>query len=245
MNPDFRANVRTAATAISSAATEDELFQALRAVENAFGADQAHASLRYGQNHAVKPVMLLTTHKPEAVITYLDQKAYEADPVALHLKARTTVASSEDLDWSASRAQEVRELKQRFGVGPTGLGVSVFGPAGEWAMVTLSSGHSPAPWIEVMPESKCMFSRIGTLFFERMHELAARSRPENPPLSPRETEALTWTARGKTIAETAMILGLAASTVRHLLDNARDKLHAATKAEAVAKAMQHRLIQVG
>jgi DNA-binding NarL/FixJ family response regulator len=55
-------------------------------------------------------------------------------------------------------------------------------------------------------------------------------------LSDRETEALTWVARGKTSAEIAIILGLSKRTVDFHLENARVKLGVQTRTEAVIKA---------
>jgi DNA-binding CsgD family transcriptional regulator len=240
-DPDFHARVRAAMLAVSTSHSENELLEALEQVTHAFGADYGHASLRYGQQHASTPVVFLTTYEQTAVDTYLAARAYEADPVAAHLKSRTTVASSEDLDWSSPEARQVLQLKRDFGVGPSGLCVSVFGPCGAWGMVTLASRQTPAPWAPAINETRCMFSRFGTLFFEQMLGFAANQKSSHL-LSRRETEALTWTARGKTISETAIILGLAATTVRHLLDKARAKLDAATKTEAVAKALTQRLI---
>jgi DNA-binding CsgD family transcriptional regulator len=54
---------------------------------------------------------------------------------------------------------------------------------------------------------------------------------------------LTWAARGKTSAEIASILGLSKRTVDFHLDNARGKLNAATRTEAVIKAATGRLIE--
>jgi DNA-binding NarL/FixJ family response regulator len=62
-------------------------------------------------------------------------------------------------------------------------------------------------------------------------------------LNDRETEMLTWAARGKTSAQIAAMLGLAKRTVDFHLDNARNKLGAATRTEAVIKAVFGRLIQ--
>jgi FixJ family two-component response regulator len=55
-------------------------------------------------------------------------------------------------------------------------------------------------------------------------------------LNDREIETLTWVARGKTSAQIAEMLGLAKRTVDFHLDNARNKLGAATRTEAVIKA---------
>jgi DNA-binding NarL/FixJ family response regulator len=63
-----------------------------------------------------------------------------------------------------------------------------------------------------------------------------------PGLNSREVEVLTWVARGKTSAEIAQIIGLAKRTVDFHIDNARTKLGASTRTEAVTKATAGRLI---
>ena len=61
-------------------------------------------------------------------------------------------------------------------------------------------------------------------------------------LNDREVDALTWAARGKTSFEIACILGLSKRTIDFHVDNARAKLGAATRIEAVTKAALRRLI---
>src|SRR5499425_883791 len=56
--------------------------------------------------------------------------------------------------------------------------------------------------------------------------------PKTVELNDREVETLTWAARGKTSAEIAQILNLAKRTVDFHIDNAREKLGAATRVEA-------------
>jgi DNA-binding response OmpR family regulator len=67
--------------------------------------------------------------------------------------------------------------------------------------------------------------------------------PKTIALNDRELEVLTWSARGKTSAEIAKILDLTKRTVDFHVDNAREKLGAATRTEAVLKAATGRLIE--
>jgi DNA-binding NarL/FixJ family response regulator len=60
--------------------------------------------------------------------------------------------------------------------------------------------------------------------------------PKLTNLNDREAEILTWAARGKTSAQIAEVLGLAKRTIDFHLDNARLKLGARTRTEAVVKA---------
>jgi DNA-binding CsgD family transcriptional regulator len=61
-------------------------------------------------------------------------------------------------------------------------------------------------------------------------------------LSPRECEALGWAMHGKTNWEISVILGVSERTVKFHLRNAMAKLHARTRAQAVAVALRHGLI---
>ena len=56
-------------------------------------------------------------------------------------------------------------------------------------------------------------------------------------LSRRERECLLWSARGKTFAETALILGISFGSVKTHLDRSRFKLNCATLQQATAVAV--------
>ncbi|HLN10619.1 MAG TPA: response regulator transcription factor [Xanthobacteraceae bacterium] len=66
--------------------------------------------------------------------------------------------------------------------------------------------------------------------------------PKSVHLNDRESETLTWAARGKTSAEIARILSLSKRTVDFHLDNARHKLGVATRIQAAIKAASGHLI---
>jgi DNA-binding NarL/FixJ family response regulator len=71
-----------------------------------------------------------------------------------------------------------------------------------------------------------------------------RMLPTLVSLNERETEVLTWAARGKTSAEIAQIVDLAKRTVDFHADNARLKLNAATRMHAAVKAASCGLIEL-
>src|SRR5262249_34637051 len=70
---------------------------------------------------------------------------------------------------------------------------------------------------------------------------AAASQPVSD-LSPRELQCLQWASRGKTDAEIGLILGISARTARFHIENAKKKLGAATRVQAVAEAMRRHAI---
>ena len=88
------------------------------------------------------------------------------------------------------------------------------------------------------------FDVLATIITARLAGVARMELwPKLVDLSDREVEALTWVARGKTSAEIAQILGLSKRTVDFHIDNAREKLGAATRTQAVMKAADGGLIE--
>jgi DNA-binding response OmpR family regulator len=88
------------------------------------------------------------------------------------------------------------------------------------------------------------FDVLATIVTARLAGVARNELwPKRVALNDREVETLTWVARGKTSAEIAQILGLTKRTVDFHIDNARTKLEAATRTEAVIKAATGRLIE--
>jgi DNA-binding NarL/FixJ family response regulator len=86
------------------------------------------------------------------------------------------------------------------------------------------------------------------LFFIVEARLAGVARTKLLPrfvkLKDREIEVLTWVARGKTSAEIAVTLSMSKRTVDFHLDNARDKLKAATRTQAAIVAVASGLIKL-
>jgi len=88
------------------------------------------------------------------------------------------------------------------------------------------------------------FDVLATIIAARLAGVARTGLwPKLVDLNDREVEVLTWVARGKTSLEIAGILGLTKRTVDFHTDNARNKLGASTRTEAVIKATTGRLIE--
>jgi DNA-binding response OmpR family regulator len=87
------------------------------------------------------------------------------------------------------------------------------------------------------------FDMLTTIINARLAGVARSELwPKVVQLNDREVETLTWVARGKTSAEIAQILGLTKRTIDFHIDNARSKLGAATRTQAVIKAATGHLI---
>ena len=87
------------------------------------------------------------------------------------------------------------------------------------------------------------FEVLATIIEARLNRVARNEVwSRSVDLTDRETDSLTWSARGKTSSEIAVILGLSKRTVDFHIENACRKLKVATRIEAAVKAASGRLI---
>ena len=70
------------------------------------------------------------------------------------------------------------------------------------------------------------------------HDSDASERLRQLALTPRETEVLSWVAKGKTNRDIADILGMSPRTVNKHLEHIFEKLGVETRSAATAKASQ-------
>lgn len=99
--------------------------------------------------------------------------------------------------------------------------------------------------LDLTPRTKPALHLMAMYAFERARQiLHPGGLPRQAPLTPREKEALTWAALGKSAADTGEILGITERTVTAHIVSACQKLAAANKTQAVARAVQHRLIAI-
>ncbi|MEE1611698.1 LuxR family transcriptional regulator [Microvirga sp. CF3016] len=99
------------------------------------------------------------------------------------------------------------------------------------------------PQLDMTPQTKPALHLMAIYAFERARLVLAPSPPPNP-LTAREKETLRWAALGKSAADTGEILGVTERTITAHICSACQKLSAANKTHAVARALQHRLIDI-
>jgi DNA-binding response OmpR family regulator len=87
------------------------------------------------------------------------------------------------------------------------------------------------------------FEVLATIIEARLNRVARNEvLSRSVDLNAREVDSLTWSARGKTSSEIAVILGVSKRTVDFHIENACRKLNVATRIEAAVKAASVRLI---
>lgn len=149
--------------------------------------------------------------------------------------------------WSLGDRQFDQEKRRRFSheANEFGIrsGVTIPIPAsfGHFAMLTFASGLATA-------ETRAPFNQVPAVAaacLTHAYVTVRRPRPSavsSVVLSPQEAICLRWAGEGKSMHETAALLGIRYSTARSYLDKARDKLGSVTLIQAVATATRMNLI---
>lgn len=141
--------------------------------------------------------------------------------------------------WSEARAerppsaseQKIWDAAAKWGW-TDGFSVPIHGPGGYFGLVVLAGKLQPVP-----PQLRIQLHILAFLAHERCRALTGLTLVADPKaaLSSRELECMRWVGAGKTDWEIATIMGLAQTKVKTHVDQARKKLGAATRPQAVAR----------
>jgi len=184
-----------------------------------------------GVDYVVKPLRLpevlvrLATHVRNAQATRLAREAVDVAGLG------TVVLDSHGrLAWRSPQAMRWLE--------------SAFGPQGnQQAQAWLQSAHEGAEIDAKMQDQSCLVARhMGQSGISEsmlvLHVAPAQTgttvRQPDVPLTPRETEVLSWLAKGKTNRDIAEILGMSHRTVNKHLEHIFEKLGVETRSAATA-----------
>lgn len=112
-----------------------------------------------------------------------------------------------------------------------------YGPDGMIASLHLGFGDA-----ELEEEQSLAVQLAGLVLTEHLITFANEEASAPVNLTPRERDSLALVAEGKTDWEISVILGVSEATARFHVDNGRRKLGAVTRAQAVARLVNQRLI---
>ena len=186
----------------------------------------------------IKKHLLLSTYPLGWLERYCQNYLY-IDPVMRRIQSKQASflwaeAASKDLE---PAARTMFGEAAEFGL-KDGFTVPMVTLDGALAAVSLAG-----PAAEIPPEGRGMISLISAFAIGRAIELCNRgSRRKLINLTEREVECLKWAADGKSEWEIGTILGVSEHTVDRHMANARRKLGARTRTQAIATAMRLGLI---
>ncbi|MCX7316466.1 MAG: LuxR family transcriptional regulator [Hyphomicrobiales bacterium] len=176
-----------------------------------------------------------TTYPREWQNRYIARSYAKLDPV---LNACSHALLPVLWDTVPITSREVRNLVGEavdFGIGKTGISVPLRSPDGSFGLVSFTADQQTDDW---GPYSATMASLtlLAMHCHARAHQLL-RSQDIDLGLSAREIECISWSSAGKSIAETARLMGITERTVRFHRENIRVKLGTQTTMESVSKAV--------
>lgn len=195
---------------------------------------------------------MFTTNYPDEWVSHYGAMNYiHSDPLVLEgprhqLPFRwNDVCHVKDLD---DTQRQIFSEARDFGI-TNGLTIPIHGRDGEYAALNLVPDGTPRQQVATLEQQ----FHLGHLVAFYWHSLAGPRMFEEEGLIPhseavpqclsgRETEVLTWVARGKSTWDIAQILGVSERTVVFHVENAKTKLDASTRTHLVVKAVMEGLI---
>lgn len=229
-----------------------DLIGAVKEIVTALGFD----TLMYGLSTEIRPghdsyIYFFTTASPQWVRRYQQEAYIEVDP---RVEAALTSTLPYVWDQLTERGKSGRLDSFIDDAASHGIcsGVSFILPDSRRASVMLALNSSISRLNE--ERRQLLVGNFGTMltFGRYFHELFMRkvvdagmpSVLEGVPLSPRERECLTLAAQGLTTEDISQRLGIKPRTAQFHFDSIRTKLAVATRNEAIARAVNQRLIKV-
>ncbi len=126
----------------------------------------------------------------------------------------------------------------------SGATIPVHGPIAAKATLTVANDMRRAEFAKLFVDYRHELHLIAMYVHERILRFNSHTHSAGPAaLTLRETEALSWAAKGKTRWEVGRILGISEETVKVHLENARKKLGASNTTHAIAVAMLNGLLR--
>ena len=228
--------------AIQTARSDDEFARSATRVSQYLGF-RWFAYLR----DAEEEPKLISSYPKSWTNRYFELRYEQLDPVIRRARLENDLFSwgAGALISSNSRAQQkFFDEATTFGI-ESGITVPIRGGFGRMAAFTFATDDRAMRTERLMAKSKDVVQLIGLYFHTH---LAARLAAESDQfdaggvLTQRERQCLAWASRGKTVADTAILVAIAPRTVVFHLENARRKMGAASITQCVAEALRRRLL---
>jgi LuxR family transcriptional activator of conjugal transfer of Ti plasmids len=187
--------------------------------------------------------MLISSYPSSWTSRYFKLGYQQIDPVVRRARVEHALFS-----WGGDPSVPTGNREQRrffdeattFGI-RSGITMPIRGGFGQMAAFTLATGDRELHPKQLVTELKHMVQLAGMYFHTHVVvrlDLPPTAQTAGAELTQRERQCLAWTARGKTVADIAVLVAIAPRTVVFHLENARRKLGAASIAQCVAEALR-------
>ena len=224
--------------------TVDDFTEAVRKILESDGLRNSVYYCPTFRSRALDDPFVVVTYEKDWVAHYIQSNYAAVDPVV-----STGARSLLPVDWSRFDRSNRKVVKmfnesREAGVGAQGLTIPLRGAEnGMWALFSVTSNDSDREWTSHRQAIIADLVLIAHFLHQKASELHASGEiVDLNAITRRETEALSWTSEGNSVADIATLMRISAETVKAHLDSARFKLGALNRVHAVAKAIRHGLI---
>lgn len=229
---------------MDSAQNLDDIFKALLARIQELEFERFSYWLIWPPEGPIKPLCL--TNYPDEWAQHYHDEGYIADDYVGRFSAKSVIPFL----WQELISRISLTKRQRLvfmecadaGMSAGGT-IPVHGPGSAKATFSVTGAMKDEEFKKLFADRRHEVQLIATYAHEKILSLNLHKPLAGMvSLTPRETEILTWIARGKSRWETGIILNIKEDTVRVHLEKVRDKLEASNTTNAIAKAMMNGLI---
>ena len=169
--------------------------------------------------------------------TYVKERAFTRDPILHRAEGSITPVSWNTHRWDRPlprSEKSVLSLLRDLNIA-SGVSIPIHGPGLRFSVLCLSTQDRQDDAQRVRGELEGALQLLGAYVATYYQDSGAAN--QSVSLTAREIDCLSWTSEGKTAWEIGQILSISERTVRFHLSNAMRKLDAATKHQAVLKAL--------
>ena len=162
---------------------------------------------------------------------YERERLGQSNPVTRAVFSRASTFAWSDLPKTSPAARKMWSMLEDFAC-HDGIAVPCHGMDGHVGVVSLAFERLQ----EISPKERRAIEYAALMAHQRLREVRPPSRPEpGRPLTTRESDCLAFVAAGKTDWEISVILSISQATVHSHVENAKRKLKARSRAQAVAR----------
>lgn len=226
---------------LSNVKTSMDLIKILDSLSLSAGFSQYRLGLMMPTQHLGRPHLLIFSNcNPDWIENYSRSKLASKDPIlylAMQQNSPIVWSSIGQYDDLPVGAQGVMDTAKEFGL-MNGISFPLRGPRGEFGVLSLITDQVDSN----VERHKAHLVMMANMVLDTALRITYGKRAQSP-LTEREIECLFWCGEGKTSSDTAVILGIAETTVNFHLVKAVKKLGATNRSNAILIAGMAGLLQ--
>lgn len=210
-----------------------------------FDIDSYAYLLRIPTSISQPDITLIQNYPQEWVTAYQDNKFIKDDPIVAYAGDHAAPAMWSDIvrmdQYCKKKSKMVMSEAHQFGL-KEGVALSYCSPSGDQALFSLSFDRNSTAARDAIGNSIMAAQHLNAYLYESVKSISLRKNADQlkqyqSSITRRERECLLWACEGKTAWEIASIVGISERTAIFHLNNAAEKLGAANRQHAVAKAV--------